>query len=113
MCQEGISMIYKNSSQTFYTTPETDGAMDIVINVLKSAQHKTIIAAYSLTVKEIADELRNQFIRGYDVKGIFDKTEAGNRSEKPLLADLAAAGVPIIIGKSQKHRSHAPQNSGS
>lgn len=62
---------------------------------IKSAKSSLDIAIYSLTKKEIVNEILAAKKRGVNVRIITDKTEAKSKDQAPELTTLKKAGIPI------------------
>ncbi|MBU6370551.1 MAG: hypothetical protein KGH93_01770 [Patescibacteria group bacterium] len=66
-----------------------------IIKLIDGAKQFAYFAVYTFTKKNIADALVAAKSRGIDVRGITDRDEAATDYEKPILAELSAAGIPV------------------
>ncbi len=71
-----------------------------IIDVVNGAQRYIYFAVYVFTKSNIADALVAAKQRGIDVRGITDAGEAVTAYEKPVIQELAAAGIAV---ETQKH----------
>jgi len=66
-----------------------------IIALANGAHSYIYFAIYTFTKSDIADALVAAKKRGVAVEGIMDKSEAGESYEKPIIAELLAAGIPL------------------
>jgi phosphatidylserine/phosphatidylglycerophosphate/cardiolipin synthase-like enzyme len=82
-----------------YLTPY-DNAEGRLIAFLDQAQHSCYVASYSITNKNIVNELIQLHNRGVDVQVISDKSQSTGHSEQAALAALLVNHIPVFVGKS-------------
>ncbi len=82
-----------------YLTPY-DNAEARLIAFLNQAQHYCYIASYSITNRNIVNELIRLHYRGVDVQVITDRTQAAGKNEQAAIAALQSNGIPVFAGKS-------------
>lgn len=85
--------------QIFYSLDKKDNDQQI-IKVINDADKYIYFAVYTFTKENIADALIAAKNRGLTVEGITDTIESTSEYEKPILTELAAAGIPV---ETQKH----------
>lgn len=90
-------------SQTTYFAPDDDCETALVAFV-QSAKTRVRLADYSFNLASLTDVLISQHAAGLDVSLILDRSQAAGKSERPIVAELRAAGVPLVVGTSDKHR---------
>lgn len=66
-----------------------------IIALIESAKTHIYFAMYEFTLKDVADALVAAKGRGIDVRGVVDAGESSNSYDKPVIAELAAAGIPV------------------
>lgn len=83
-------------SQTdYYFTQAQQHPDQALESQIKSAKSSLDIAIYSLTKKEIVNDILEAKKRGVNVRIITDKTEAKSKEQAPELATLKKASIPI------------------
>ncbi len=73
-----------------------------VIALINSAIAHVYFAMYEFTLRDIADALVSAKKRGVDVQGVVELEESAKSYGRPIIAELAAAGIPV---KNEKHAS--------
>lgn len=76
---------------------ENDRAL---IQVINDARHYVYFAIYEFTKENIAQALVDAKGRGLDVRGIADASQSSRSLQAKIIAQLAAAGIPV---ETQKH----------
>lgn len=71
-----------------------------IIALIDSAKTKIYFAIYEFTLRDIADALVAAKKRGVAVRGLVDAGESSNSYDKPIIAELIAAGIPV---ETEKH----------
>lgn len=71
-----------------------------LIALIDRAQSHVYFAIYEFTLKDIADALVRAKKRGIDVRGLVDAGESSNSYDKPIIAELLAAGISV---ETEKH----------
>lgn len=71
-----------------------------IIALIEAAKSRIYFAMYEFTLRDIADALVAAKERGVVVKGLVDSGESSNSYDKPIIAELTAAGIPI---ETEKH----------
>ncbi len=71
-----------------------------LVSLIDGAHAYIYFAIYTFTKQNIADALARAKARGILVLGIMDREQSAQAFEKPVLAELASAGIPIVT---QKH----------
>ncbi len=71
-----------------------------LIALIDAAQTHVYFAIYEFTLKDVADALVRAKKRGLDVRGLADSEESASSYDHPLIAELAAAGIPV---ETEKH----------
>ena len=66
-----------------------------LIALIDGAKAHIYFAIYEFTLKDVADALVAARKRGVDVKGIADSHESASAPDRPIMAELAAAGIPV------------------
>lgn len=90
-------------SQETYFSPDED-CEAVLIAFVQSAKISVRLADYSFNLQSLTDTLIAQYAAGIDVQLVLDKSQAAGSSERPIVAELRAAGVPLVVGTSDKHR---------
>lgn len=90
-------------ARTLYSSPEDDCETPILAAVT-AATHSVRVLDYSFNWVAFAEALVERHTAGVDVRLVLDSSQAGGKTEKPVVASLTASGVPVSIGDSQKHR---------
>jgi len=88
-----------DQTQVFYSLDKRDNDQQI-IKVINNAKSYIYFAVYTFTKTNIADALVAAKNRGLTVEGITDTVESTSAYEKPILTELAAAGISV---ETQKH----------
>lgn len=86
--------------QTFFTP--YDDAQTPLINLLQSATKSIRIADYSFNLMPVVDILIEKYKAGVDVQLVLDSSQARGKSEVPEVTKLKEAGVPMVVGTSDK-----------
>lgn len=73
-----------------------------IIALIDAAKSRIYFAMYEFTLKDIADALVAAKERGVEVRGLVDAGESANSYDKPIIAELIAAGIPV---ETEKHAS--------
>lgn len=73
-----------------------------IIALINAAKSRIYFAMYEFTLKDIADALVAAKQRGVEVRGLVDAGEAAKSYDKPIIAELSAAGIPL---ETEKHGS--------
>lgn len=89
--------------QETYFAPDDD-CEAALLAFIASATHTVRIADYSFNLESLTDTLIRQHAAGIDVQLVLDRSQAAGSSERPIVAELRAAGVPLVVGTSDKHR---------
>lgn len=71
-----------------------------LIAVIDAAKTHIYFAIYEFTLKDVADALVAAKKRGVEVQGLVDAGESANSYDKPIIAELIAAGIPV---ETEKH----------
>jgi cardiolipin hydrolase len=87
-------------AQTYFS-PDQD-CLTAINSFADGAQHQLLVADYSFVDPQLTEELVKLHQRGVEVRCVFDKTQAGGKAEQVQLAELKSAGVPYLIGHSEK-----------
>lgn len=66
-----------------------------IISLIDNAKHTIYFAMYEFTLRDIADALVRAKQRGVAVYGLVDAGESANSYDKPIIAELVAAGIPV------------------
>ncbi len=88
---------------TWFLPYDADRVHDKMLALINGAHHKIRMAAYGFTDIPICDALIAAEARGIDCALVVDSTQAAGPHQKPLIARLVKAGVPVAIGKSAVH----------
>ena len=86
--------------QTFFTP--YDDAQTPLLDLLQSATKKIRIADYSFNLEAVVQILIAKYKAGIDVSVVLDSSQAKGKSEVPEVTQLKHAGVPMVIGTSDK-----------
>lgn len=73
------------------------GAEELVLGVIRSAQHSIRLSAYSFTSKPVVTELMAARRRGVDVQCVLDKSNTTSRPGTAAANLLVNAGIPVRI----------------
>ncbi len=71
-----------------------------IIALIDAAKSRIYFAMYEFTLRDIADALVAAKKRGVEVRGLVDAGESANSYDKPIIAELTRAGIPI---ETEKH----------
>ncbi|MHB8710200.1 MAG: phospholipase D-like domain-containing protein [Minisyncoccota bacterium] len=71
-----------------------------IIALIDGAKSRIYFAMYEFTLKDVADALVAAKKRGVDVRGLVDSGESANSYDKPIIAELVAANIPV---ETEKH----------
>ncbi|MDE1919516.1 MAG: hypothetical protein KGH56_02330 [Patescibacteria group bacterium] len=71
-----------------------------IIALIGGAKSHIYFAMYEFTLRDIADALVAAKKRGVDVRGLVDAGESSNSYDKPIIAELTGAGIPV---ETEKH----------
>ena len=71
-----------------------------IIALIDAAKSHIYFAMYEFTLKDIADALVAAKKRGVEVRGVVDAGEGANSYDRPIIAELVAAGIPV---ETEKH----------
>ncbi len=66
-----------------------------IIALINAAKTHIYFAMYEFTLRDIADALVAAKRRGVEVRGLVDAVESANAYDRPIIAELTAAGIPI------------------
>lgn len=66
-----------------------------IIALIETAKTRVWFAMYEFTLKDVALALVAAKKRGLDVRGLVDAGESANSYDKPIIAELVAAGIPV------------------
>lgn len=66
-----------------------------LIALIQAAKTHIYFAIYEFTLKDVADALVAAKKRGVDVRGLVDSGESANSYDRPIIAELQNAGIPI------------------
>lgn len=88
-----------NSVRVIYSLDEKQNDKEIIA-LIDGAQSSIYFAMYEFTLTDIADALVAAKNRGVDVRGIVDSGESANSADKPIIAELVAANIPV---ETEKH----------
>ncbi len=70
-----------------------------IIALIDAAKTHIYFAIYEFTLKDIADALVAAKKRGVEVRGLVDAGESSNSYDKPIIAELLAAGISVVTEK--------------
>lgn len=89
---------------TTYTTPYDSGTGEkAFLALIEKAKYKIRMIAYGYTDPDVNDALLAAKKRGVDIEVCMDSTQAAGGHQKPLVAELVKAKIPVWIGKSAVH----------
>jgi hypothetical protein len=88
-----------NSVRVLYSLDAKQNDKEL-ITLIDGAKSHLYFAIYEFTLKDVADALVAAKQRGVDVRGLVDAGESANSYDKPLIAELIAAGIPV---ETEKH----------
>lgn len=84
-----------------WLTPEDDPVPPLLA-LLQSAQRRILVSAFGFTLAPVVDELIAAHTRGVDTRLILDSYQAQGAAEKVQISRLQKAGVPMLIGTSER-----------
>lgn len=84
-------------------SPDDDVTTEFLQFISATSSHLRI-AIYGLHLPVLIDEILKLHNNKIDVAFVCDETQADGHYERPEVVQLKAAGVPIKIGTSSKHR---------
>ncbi len=87
-----------NTRKTFFSP--YDDTVSAFLAFVQTAARKIRIADYSFNLEPLAQLLIAKKAAGVDVSLVLDSTQAAGPTEKPVIAQLRAANVPMVIGTS-------------
>ncbi|MBU6388381.1 hypothetical protein KGQ72_00660 [Patescibacteria group bacterium] len=87
------------TTRVIYSLDQKQNDKEIVA-LITAAKTKIYFAIYEFTLRDIADALVAAKKRGVDVRGLVDAGESANSYDKPIIAELAGAGIPM---ETEKH----------
>ena len=90
-------------SHETYVSPDDDCRAPILA-AIAGATTSIRVADYTMNWTDFAAALIAKHQAGVDVRLVLDRSEAGVHTEEAVLASLRGAGVPLVIGTSQKHQ---------
>jgi phosphatidylserine/phosphatidylglycerophosphate/cardiolipin synthase-like enzyme len=88
--------------QTWFS-PDQDCQSALVAFVGGTREHLRV-AMYGFHLPPVRDQLIALRARGADVALVLDHSQAEGRAERADVEALRAAGVPLVVGTSQRHR---------
>lgn len=91
-----------NTRKTYFS-PQDD-TLQAFITFIGTAKKKIRIADYSFNLDPLVDLLIEKHDKGVDVQLVLDKSQSSGVTEKPEVKKLKKAGVPFVIGTSDKHK---------
>lgn len=81
-----------------------DDAESALLELVRAAKTKIRLADYSYNLENLTQALIERHNSGVDVSLVLDKSQAGGKTEVPKVAELKAAGIPMVIGTSEQHK---------
>jgi len=96
---ETVAAPAASSVRVIYSLDQKQNDKEIIA-LIDAAKSKIYFAMYEFTLKDIADALVAAKQRGVDVRGLVDAGESAQSYDKPIIAELVAAGVPV---ETEKH----------
>ncbi|MCL6442483.1 MAG: hypothetical protein K6T83_03290 [Alicyclobacillus sp.] len=85
-----------------YFSPDDDTQTTFLQFVAGTTSHLRI-AIYGLHLPPLIDELINLHRRSVDVALVCDSSQAAGKYERPEILQLLDAGIPLLVGTSQRH----------
>lgn len=85
-----------------YFSPDDD-TQAAFLQFIQATQSHLRIAIYGLHLPPLIDDLIALHKRGADVALVCDSTQAAGKYEHPEILQLLDAGIPLLVGSSQKH----------
>jgi phosphatidylserine/phosphatidylglycerophosphate/cardiolipin synthase-like enzyme len=90
-----------NTRKTYFS-PQ-DNTLQAFLSFVKKARRKIRIADYSFNLEPLVELLIEKHKAGIDVRLVLDKSQSTGVTEKPEIKQLKKAGIPFVIGTSDKH----------
>lgn len=84
-------------------SPEDDLTTQL-LDFVRSATQKIRIEDYSFNLDPLVTLLIEKQQEGIDVALVLDKSQSAGPTERPEIAKLIAAKVPVLVGTSSKHK---------
>jgi phosphatidylserine/phosphatidylglycerophosphate/cardiolipin synthase-like enzyme len=92
----------KAQIHTFFS-PDDD-TQKVFLDFIRGTTKHLRIAIYSLHLPPLVDDLIQLHRSGVDVALVCDQSQADGKYERPEIQQLRLAGVPLVVGTSQKHK---------
>lgn len=92
----------KAQISTFFS-PDDD-TQKVFLDFIRSTKKHLRIAIYSLHLPPLIDDLIQLHRSGVDIALVCDLSQAKGKYERPEIEQLRLAGVPLVVGTSQKHK---------
>src|ERR1700730_823396 len=86
-----------------YFSPDDD-TQNVFLQFIHGTKHHLRIAIYSLHLPPLINDFISLHQSGIDLALVCDHSQALGKYEQPEIAQLKAAGVPLVVGTSQKHK---------
>lgn len=86
-----------------YFAPDQD-CLTPLLAVINNATTTITVADYSYNSPEVTTALIDKYNAGVKVVMLLDKSQSKGKTEIPQLQRLQAAGIPLVIGESDKHK---------
>jgi len=103
--QQSIHILYNHARvKTSVAFSPKQGATNLVVTTIKSANKYIYVAAYSFTSKPIAEALIEAHKRGVDVQIVLDNRQKNGRGN--LLSFFKLNGIPARINSKYKSMHH-------
>ncbi len=83
-----------DSVRILYSLDERQNDRQLV-SLIDAAKTRVYFAIYEFTLRDVADALVRAKRRGVDVRGLVDARESVKPYDQPVIAELAAAGIPL------------------
>jgi phosphatidylserine/phosphatidylglycerophosphate/cardiolipin synthase-like enzyme len=97
-----MSISTKAQIHTFFS-PDDD-TQKVFLDFIRSTKQHLRIAIYSLHLPPLVDDLIQLHRSGVNIALVCDHSQAEGRYEHPEIEQLRLAGVPFVVGTSQKHK---------
>ncbi len=97
-----MSLSTKAQIHTFFS-PDDD-TQKVFLDFIRSTTKHLRIAIYSLHLPPLVDDLLQLHRSGVDIALVCDHSQAEGKYEHPEIQQLRLAGVPLVVGTSQKHK---------
>ncbi len=94
-----VSAPHAGSTRVVYSLDQKQNDKEIIA-LIEGAKTHIYFAIYEFTLKDVADALVAAKKRGIEVRGLVDAGESSNSYDKPIIAELVAAGIPV---ETEKH----------